>query len=93
MYPGDGRRAGTPQGLDELQELDLATPGYGRRVGAPQGLDETPEVGRCTQVTDAGVEHLKGLTRLQKLHLMCTQVTDAGADDLQTTLPALRISR
>ncbi len=31
-----------------------------------------------TQVTDAGLEHLKGLTRLQTLFLINTQITDAG---------------
>jgi len=31
-----------------------------------------------TQVTDAGLVHLKGLTNLEKLNLAFTQVTDAG---------------
>ena len=36
-----------------------------------------------TQVTDAGLEHLKGLTRLQSLDLSGTQVTDAGLEHLK----------
>jgi hypothetical protein len=35
-----------------------------------------------TQVTDAGLEHLKGLTQLQELDLASTQVTDAGLENL-----------
>ena len=31
-----------------------------------------------TQVTDAGLVHLKGLTNLKEMHLSRTQVTDAG---------------
>jgi hypothetical protein len=31
-----------------------------------------------TQVADAGLEHLKGLTQLQDLRLQWTEVTDAG---------------
>ena len=44
-----------------------------------------------TQVTDAGLGHLKGLAKLQELNLMLTQVTDAGVDDLQKALPKCRI--
>ena len=36
-----------------------------------------------TQVTDAGLEHIKGLTRLQNLYLFSTQVTDAGLESLK----------
>ena len=36
-----------------------------------------------TQVTDAGLEHLKGLSRLQELYLDGTQVTDAGLEHLK----------
>jgi len=38
----------------------------------------TLELCLCPQVTDAGVAHLQGFTRLQKLTLWETQVTDAG---------------
>ena len=34
-------------------------------------------------MTDAGLEHLKGLTKLQSLNLRCTKVTDAGLEHLK----------
>ena len=37
-----------------------------------------------TQVTDASLEYLKGLTNLQALHLSVTRVTDAGLEYLRT---------
>ena len=39
-----------------------------------------------TQVTDAGLEHLKGLTSLQELYLVGTQVTAAGAENLKNAI-------
>ena len=36
-----------------------------------------------TQVTDAGLQHLRGLMQLKKLRLTCTQVTDAGLKHLK----------
>jgi len=36
-----------------------------------------------TQVTDAGLVHLKGLTNLEYLYLRKTQVTDAGIAKLE----------
>jgi hypothetical protein len=39
-----------------------------------------------TKVTDAKLEHLKGLTQLQQLYVGSTQVTDAGIDDLKKAL-------
>ena len=42
-----------------------------------------------TQVTDAGLAHLTGLTALESLHLGGTQVTDAGVVHL-TGLTALK---
>jgi hypothetical protein len=44
-------------------------------------------------VTDAGLEHLIGLTNLQYLNLTMTDVTDAGVTDLQQALPKLKIHR
>ena len=47
-----------------------------------------------TQVTDAGLVHLKGLTNLESLALASrTQITDAGITELQTTLPNCKISK
>ena len=44
-----------------------------------------------TQVTDAGLVHLKGLTGLQELWLGDTQVTDAGLAELNQALPMCQI--
>ena len=44
-------------------------------------------------MTDAGLEHLKGLTKLQSLDLRNTQVTDAGVKGLQKALPKCKIDR
>ncbi len=46
-----------------------------------------------TRVTDAGLEPLKGLTRLQRLYLRGTKVADEGVKSLQQALPNCRISR
>ena len=35
-----------------------------------------------TQITDAGLQHLKGLTKLRELRLY-TQITDAGLEHLE----------
>jgi hypothetical protein len=46
-----------------------------------------------TKVTDAGLVHLQGLTKLQELYLSKTNVTDAGVKKLQAELPKCRIMR
>ena len=48
----------------------------------------------CTDVTDADLEHLKGLTKLEVLSLSFTQVTDAGLMHLKrmTALQELDLS-
>ncbi|NLE37776.1 MAG: hypothetical protein GX621_07105 [Pirellulaceae bacterium] len=48
---------------------------------------------RGTRITDAGLEHLKGLTRLETLDLRDTPVTDEGVRRLQHALPDCRIER
>jgi Leucine-rich repeat (LRR) protein len=45
-----------------------------------------------TQVTDAGLEHLKGLTSLTKLSLSRTPITDAGLAEIKAALPNCDIS-
>ena len=45
-----------------------------------------------TKITDAGLVHLKGLTKLVSINLIGTKVTDAGAQDLQKALPRCYIS-
>jgi hypothetical protein len=46
-----------------------------------------------TRVANKGMEQLKGLTKLQTLHLKGSLVTDAGAKELTTALPKLEIDR
>jgi len=43
--------------------------------------------------TDAGLEHLKGLTQLEQLWLDGTQVTDAGVEKLNQALPKCNFNR
>ncbi|MGO9470620.1 MAG: hypothetical protein ACLQVF_41545 [Isosphaeraceae bacterium] len=46
------------------------------------------------QVSDAGLIHLKGLTRLQGLYLDGTQVSNAGASEIQfRALPHTMVKR
>ena len=42
-------------------------------------------------MTDAGLQHLKGLTNLQTLELDNTQVTATGLTDLRKALPDCQI--
>ena len=48
---------------------------------------EIYEVTGNTQITDAGLVHLEGLTSLQMLSLGYTQITDAGLAILKEALP------
>jgi hypothetical protein len=45
-----------------------------------------------TQITDAGLAHLTGLTALESLSLDGTQITDAGVRELEQALPNCYIS-
>jgi internalin A len=42
-----------------------------------------------THVTDAGLVHLKGLTKLHVLEIVGTQVTEEGAKELEQALPLM----
>jgi internalin A len=44
-----------------------------------------------TKITDAGLAHLRSLTKLQDLNLVDTSVTRAGVQRLQKAMPAVRI--
>jgi hypothetical protein len=44
-------------------------------------------------VSDAGLEHLKGLPSLTELDLRETQVSDAGVEALKAAIPGLRVYR
>ena len=55
-----------------------------RGLGVPQGPAPTPRLYLShTEVTDAGLEHLKLLSQLQTLDLGGTKVTDAGLEHLK----------
>ena len=54
-----------------------------RHVGTFNSLELTN-----TQVTDAGLEQLKGMTKLRVLQLGGTRVTEAGVAKLQKALPS-----
>jgi len=47
---------------------------------------------RDTEVSDAGLEHLKGMTQLQFLDVLFTRVTLHGVGKLQQALPNCRIT-
>ena len=53
----------------------------------------TGHLAASTQITDAGLGHLTGLTNLQELRLSGTQVTDAGVAELKQALPKCKIYR
>ena len=57
-------------------------------------LEELDLVG-CYKITDAGLVHLKGLTKLEYLNLSYTNITDAGLAHLKglTKLETLSLSR
>jgi hypothetical protein len=40
-------------------------------------------------VTDRGLEHLRGLTKLKELYIRGTRVTDEGIKKLQAAIPSL----
>ena len=44
-----------------------------------------------TKITDAGLEHFKGLTELEALVLHGNKITDAGVAELQKALPNCKI--
>ncbi len=57
------------------------------RLGATVEINEQGEIVRVnlinTQITDAGLVHLKELTSLEELNLSLTQITDAGVVHLK----------
>ena len=81
-------------GINDLHDLILA----GTQV-SDIGLEKLKRFNlvsldlTSTKVTDAGLVHLRGMTRLQELNLVGTQVTDAGVADLQKALPKVLIRR
>ena len=69
-----------------------------KKLGGTVNLDKTSGevVGvdlNYTQITDAGLVHLKGLTSLTTLGLSETQITDAGLAEIKAALPNCDILR
>ena len=65
----------------------------GCRLGATEGFSQfLVLILANTKVTDAGLEHLKNLSKLQWLYLDGTNVTDKGVKKLQQALPKCEIN-
>jgi hypothetical protein len=71
---------------------------YGKATGGDGGHNqdssglERLNLGK-TEITDAGLVHLKGLTKLEGLYLRGTKTTPAGIMSFKEALPVCRISR
>jgi len=83
-----------PQAAKAVAEIEK----LGGRVTIDENSPDKPVIGvdlEHTRVTDAGLEHLKGLTKLQTLDLQGTSVTDAGLEHLKglVRLKELDLSR
>ncbi len=78
----------TPVEVEQLREIfhHLFANKTGREDGNQYDL-------AGTQVADAGLVHLKGLTKLKRLSLQGSQVTRAGVAELKKALPKCSIRR
>ena len=63
-----------------------------KKLGGCVGWEASQVSLKGTQVTDADLEHLKGLTSLDDLRVRGTQVTDAGVNELKKALPNCEVS-
>ena len=64
------------------------------RSRASDYADQAPRLNLDgTRISDAGLAHLKELTKLSSLDINGSQVTEAGVRDLQQALPSLKIYR
>jgi Leucine Rich repeat len=93
VLPARGQAGDAEQGRALAQVLEMN--GTVRRDETKPG---TPVVGvdlSGTQISDAGLAHLKGLTTLETLYLSGTRVSDAGLAHLKglTTLKTLHLFR
>ncbi|MFP6613293.1 MAG: hypothetical protein VB835_13365, partial [Pirellulales bacterium] len=66
-----------------------------KKLGGGVSVDQNKAVVRVslyrTNITDAGLANLKGLSSLEVLYLYGTQVTDAGVEKLKQALPKCMI--
>ncbi len=69
--------------------------GWCEEAATPEAVEVTlSRIGlACTQITDAGLVHLKALINLSSLDLLGTRVSDAGVKEQQQALPSLKIAR
>jgi len=76
-----------PEVIDAIKKLGGSVKVDKRKVVVEVDLDST-------KVTDAGLEHLKGLTKLEELYFSSPKVTDAGLVHLKglTNLTHLLLS-
>jgi hypothetical protein len=79
----------TPQTVQAIADIE--------KLGGRVWLNKSGEVFSVsfndTQVTDAGLKHLKGLPSLKTLGLRDTQVTGAGLSKFKAALPKCYVSR
>lgn len=72
-----------------LGRLDVTEFTERSRMRGPNGF--TRDIPSDARVTDAGLRHLKKMSRLRRLYLVGTEVTDAGVRELQQALPKVDI--
>ena len=91
----------TGTGLAQLQDAPLVKLDLGEAAVNDKGLEEGISKRKThewldlwnTFVTDAGLEHLKGLQNLKYLRIEGTDTTEAGAAKLRESLPNAEIVR
>ena len=90
----DGNLEAIASKLDETADPATALEKLGAKIYRVLGSEVDAVDLRDTQITDAGLIHLKGMTKLVNLHLDGTSITDAGLVHLKelTNLKALYIS-
>ena len=90
----DGNLEATASKLDETADPVAALEKMGAKIYRTLGSEVDVVDLRDTQITDAGLKHLKGMTKLIGLHLNGTSITDAGLVHLKelTNLKALYIA-
>ena len=85
LFGGGGRTDKSARASKQRSEAEKGAIAAIRKLGGRVEVDKkqpgNPVVAvflEGTTITDAGLPHLKGLTKLQSLHLLITKVTDAG---------------
>ena len=76
---------------NRLRKAMAAIEKLGGKLVVDEGYDVVIVDLSATKVTDAGLVHLKRLTKLKYLNLRDTKVTDASVKKLQQALPNCKI--